>query len=60
MPAQFKARPCRNGACPHYIVALTTSSDTDDWNGIFISGNTSDYNGQTVSGVLLLASHLIM
>jgi hypothetical protein len=59
MPAQFKARPCRNGACPHHIVALTTNSD-HDWNGVFISGNTSDYNGQTVYGLLLLASHLIM
>ena len=34
MPAQFKARPCRNGACPHHIVALTTNSDSPDWNGV--------------------------
>lgn len=31
-----------------------------DWNGLFIRGDTSDYNGQTVHGLLLLASHLIM
>src|ERR1700747_2632238 len=24
MPAQFKARPCRNGACPHHMPARTT------------------------------------
>jgi hypothetical protein len=59
MRAQFKARRCRNGAGPHRIVALTTNSDTHDWNGVFTSWNTGDYNGQTVYGLLLLASHLI-
>ncbi len=37
------------------FVALTTNSDPHDWNGVFISGNTSDYAGQTVYGLLLLA-----
>jgi hypothetical protein len=60
MPAQFKARPCRNGARPSHIVAITMNSDTHDWNGVFISGNTSYYNGQAVYDPLLLASHLIM
>jgi len=58
MPAQFKARPCRNGARPSHIVALTTNSDTHDWNGVFISRKTSDYNGQTVYSLLLLASQV--